>query len=69
MAETVTVVYCGPHAAVDIHDPNDGSSIATEVARGQSIDVPKHVGESLVESGNFKAAKQPEPAQAQKDGK
>lgn len=68
MAEQVTVVYDGSHAAVDIHDSADGSLIAQDVAQGQSVDVPKHVGESLVESGNFKPVKKPEP-QAQKEGK
>ena len=69
MAETVTVVYRGSHAAVDIHDSSDGSLIAQNVEQGQSVDVPKHVGESLVDSGNFKAAKTPAPAEAQKEGK
>jgi hypothetical protein len=67
MADKVTVVYDGPnaaHAAVDVHDPLDGSLIEQNVVRGQSIDVDKHVAESLLESGNFK---KPEPAKVQKD--
>jgi hypothetical protein len=49
------LVYEGPHDGVDIHLP---SGIVRTVMRGDEVDVPDDVGESLLTQGdNFKAAK------------
>ena len=68
MADTTTVVYDGGHYAVDIHDPEDGSLIAKDVERGQSVDVPEHVAKDLLAREDFKQKDKPASA-PQKDGK
>ena len=65
MADAVSVVYGGAHAAVDVIDPQSGREVASNVERGQSIDVPEHVAKSLLESGQFK---KPEPKAVAKKG-
>lgn len=69
MSELVSVVYDGPHAAVDIHDSLDGLPVAGAqgVKVGQSVDVPEHVAQSLLESGNFKKPEAKPEAQEKVD--
>lgn len=53
----MTLTYCGTHDAVDLYDPRQGVELASDIKKGDSVDVPDYMVAELLERGDWKKAR------------
>lgn len=50
------IIYSGPHPAVEVSVPTATGTTTVTVTRGQPVDMPKLVAESLLQQDDWSAA-------------